>query len=454
MALLDRLKGLFKRSKGSSLIYNVSTPEVFTDIDSEKAITEGFNANTAVYSIVMYDAVKFGSIPRYVYQSKRMQEKAFNEASVVENDLSVLLNRPNEYQGQDAFFTITRAYFKTCGEAFIWLNRGDATKYDEATDSVIDLTDQEYEKKPVLEMYCLPSNKVIIRPDPLNLWGVIGYLLDVDGKYIGLRKCDIIHWKMPNMDFDPVLRTHLRGMAPLTAGYKSLQQNNDATDASVRMFQNDGAKGVLTNESFNSMDAGHKAQLQAVIDKKINNHDIKGAVATLQGKWMYHAFNGSVDMQLLEAKKLSWKELCFLLKVPYTCFDPDTNFANTEWQQKNWVSNTIIPDSRQLDGEFNRTLLKAFGLEKSAFIGSDFSELPELQQDLGKMATALSTTWWFTPNEKRKMMNEEPIADEQMDEVWVPTGVTPISQMNDAAEMEKITQQMMNERGGDKGKGV
>src|SRR5690348_16691852 len=51
-------------------------PEVYPDINSKTAISQGFNYNTAVYSIVMKYARKFGSISRYVYDSNMYEEKA------------------------------------------------------------------------------------------------------------------------------------------------------------------------------------------------------------------------------------------------------------------------------------------------------------------------------------------------------------------------------------------
>ncbi len=432
----------------SSLIWNVGTKEVYADVNAENAITDGFNDNTAVYSIVMKDAQKFGAIPRYLYDASKMEEKAYNEGAVLENELSVLINRPNEYESQDAFFAKVRAYYKICGEAFIWLNRGDVRQgYDPRTDTFFDRDSQEYKKQPVLEMYVLPPTRINPVPDPQNVFGgVTGYVFDLDGAQYPLRKEDVIHWKSTTLNWDATMRTHLRGMPALTPGYKTLQQNNDATDAASRMYVNDGSKGVLSNETMGKMTPQQQSQVKSLIDTKINSNDVKGAVATLEGKWLYQAINGSIDMQLLEAKKLTWQEMCFLFDVPYELFDPETTFANKEQAQKGWVSNSIIPACKQLDGELNRMLLVAFGLEKTAFIACDYSELPEMQLDLAAIVTALTPAWWMTPNEKRMKMEEERIDDPQMDEVWVPSGITPLSQMNDAAEMERVTQELMNDQ--------
>lgn len=435
----------------SSLI-NIGTIESFPSIDGKNAVDKGFNANTAIYSIVMRDSEKFGTIPRYVYDKSKMQEKGVKRKvetkaaadSILDNDLSKLLNRPNDYEGQDIFLTKVRAFYKIAGEAFIWLNRGD----------VSDMTDEAMELLPVLEMYVLPPSMILLVPDPLDLWGCIDYVFLVNGEKLRLGKPNVIHWKTVNLDFDPYSRTHLRGMPPLTPGADTLQQNKDGTRASVRQLQNDGSKGVLANEGMNSMTPAQQSQLKDVLDAKINNYDVKGSVAALQGKWNYLNIASGIDLKLLEAKQLSWQELCFLFAVPYEFFDSKTTFANKEQAQNGWISNTIIPACRQFDGELNRRLLKGFKLEGIAFIGSDFTELLEAQRDLALTVTALASAWWITPNEKREWMNEEPHTDKIFDEPFIPTGVTPLSQMQDGFNMEQMTQQLTNQNiGNDTGGG-
>ena len=150
----------------------------FSEINNEKAITKGFNSNTAVYSIVMTDAEKFGTIPRYLYDSSTIDEKATRskithevKADVFQGstDLINLLNRPNEYQSQDAFLTCTRAFYKVCGETFVWLNRGDGLSVSQSGD-VTEMTDEQMATQPVLEMYVLPANHIILVSDPANMW--------------------------------------------------------------------------------------------------------------------------------------------------------------------------------------------------------------------------------------------------------------------------------------------
>lgn len=427
-------QSLFNRATGWR-IWNIGVREVLPDINAERAITEGYNANSAVYSIIKADAEKFASIPRYVADAKKLAEKRRKvplqfkslikaEAIVtdsVKQTLDKLLNRPNPYQGQAAFFKTVRSYYKTCGEAFIWLNRGETDGLDDGTIASM----------PVLEMYPLPSYRMEIVPDPENLWGVAGYILDAGGIKIPFKKSEIIHWKDTNLTFDTVTKEHLRGMPGLKPGAADLQQNNDATRSSIRMYKNDGSKGAMFNKDLSKATPTQETQIRNVIDRKINNNDVKGAVAALQGEWGYIDLGKtSVDLELLKGKEMSMKQLCFLFGVPYTLFDPNTAWANSEWQQKNWVSNRIIPASTELDDELNRVLLRAFALEGKFIIQCDYSQLPEMQADMKALTEWLKEAWWITPNEKRDLMGYEKSDEPLMEEFWVPNGLTPMSQFN------------------------
>src|SRR5690349_14779135 len=229
MRLGSYLKGGKTLSSGSR-VFSFSTPEVYGYIDSQNVIHDGFDHNVAVYSIVTRDAKKFGSIPRYLYRADKKEEKA---EVVTGNDLYTLLNRPNKTQSQDAFLALVRAYYKVSGEAFIWLNRGDIEDYRNEDGSFDDMA---IDKLPVLEMLVLPSNLITIIPDPTDLWGVLGYWLEV-GERVIIRKGDVIHWKTINLDFDAASRTHLRGMPPLRPGAKTLEESNTMARASLRQAQ-------------------------------------------------------------------------------------------------------------------------------------------------------------------------------------------------------------------------
>jgi hypothetical protein len=455
--MAQQVANIFGRSAGKLLsagtnVFTVTTPEVYAPIDSKNAIDEGFNASTPVYSIVMKDAKKFGSIPIYLYSANKREEKSGRVSKLLKSAaipevlrllhetkamsklsdggkaqaLTNLLNRPNKYQGQDLFFTTVRAYYKNCGEAMIWLNRGDLEPY-RLPDGTLD--DKAIDRLPVIEMYVLPSNLLTAIPDPTNLWGILGWVLEV-GQRVYIRAGDVIHWKNVNLEFDASTRAHLRGMSPLKPGAKTTAEGNSLSKYSMRSAQNDGAKAVLFNESMNAMTSTQQADVKRVVDAKINNNDVAGTVATLQGKWgVANLAQSSKDLEVLDKKKFNWQEMCFLLDVPVEFFDPAVIQANKKQAQLGWITNDIIPACKQFNGELNRVLLKAFGLDGTGLIASDYSELPEIQEAAILAAKTLQEIWSIEPDAIRELLGFEPLG-ELFAEPWIPTGGrTPISHM-------------------------
>lgn len=435
---------LFRRSpvgvKGDFTVVN-NIPPVYPDSDLDSFIDDGYAGNASVFSIVSFIARKFASVPVYefkvkdeksskkykhygssltspgaIQRAKVLHTKAYQEMETI-SDLGKLLKRPNPTEGADSFWEKIYSYKKICGEAFIWLNRGDTTGKDDLT----------IDAMPILEMYVLPANKVQIIPDPDDLWGVHHYVLEV-GDLIPIRKNDIIHWKSVNLQFQGKdNRTHLRGMSPLEPGLKVLIQDDDSTDAAVAQYQNGGAKAVIFERNKTSLTPEQAATLKTVVDGKINNKAVKASVAALQGDWgMLDLGLSSTDMELLEGSKIAFTRLCNLFGVPPGLFLPGETYENQQWQMKQLVTNLIVPDWCSLRDELNRQLLPAFKITTQSTIDIDYTDLPELQQEIGKMVDALMKAWWFTPNQRLKMMNEEESLNPHMDEVWIPNNLVRI----------------------------
>ena len=70
-------------------------------------------------------------------------------------------------------------------------------------------------------------------------------------------------------------------------------------------------------------------------------------------------------------------------------------------------------------------LLRAEG---QLLIQCDYTELPEMQQDMKALTDWLKDAWWIYPNEKRELQGYEKSTDPLMDEAWVPNNLTPMSQ--------------------------
>lgn len=436
---------------GSTAVYPDQKAEVFVNQYSNSA---------ALFSIVNAASKKFGVIPRYVYKieddkadksyksfrpvvnfegvvhkgsipAKKIQKKAYSEPvkDGSAGKLTTLLARPNPYSGQDLFFQLLYVYYKLTGEAFVWLNRDIPDNLPSDTDTT---------KYPVLEMYVLPSQFIEIIKDPENVFGIGGYMFNINGKRIPLNTTDVIHWRTANPEFNASTGEHLRGLSPLRAGRKTLSMEGDSSDAAVAMYQNGGARGVLFEKSLRNVSATQKSQIEDIVAKRISNKDMKSAVANLQGDWNYLDIGkDSVDLQLLEGNQQAWKSLCAVLGWQYELYQSDTTFANKEQAWKFATANIIIPDCCSLRDELNRVLVPAFGLTGYT-IDIDYSALPELQENIKEMVDYLSKSP-VTLNEFREAIGYDPIERPGMNEIWMQGSlqsldealVTDISTPND-----------------------
>lgn len=430
---------------GSLTVQQFGAAPIYPDAKIDSFIKDGYSGNASVYSIINLAARKFSFIPRYVMKEEDQEavkkykqltrgsfipQGAIQKAATLKRkaysfdikgkgaNLEALIKQPNPNQGQDAFFFSVYGYYKISGEAFVWLNRGDITDMEDAT----------ADKLPVLEMWVLPSNLVEIVPNRDDVWGIESYKINLNGKLVDIRKNDIIHWKTFNPNFDTYTRDHLRGLAPLKAGNKILSQDEDSTDAAVAMYQNGGARGVLFEKSLRNISATQRQTIEEITGKRINNKDLKSSIANLQGEWGYIDIGkDSVDMQLLDGNDKAFSKLCHLFGVPPGLFILDQTYENMRSNRKRMLSELIIPDCASFNDEINRMLLPSFGLTGYR-IEPDYSELPEMQEDMKDMITYLKESP-ITLNEFRDALGYDPLTLEGMDTVYVDSNKIPVDGM-------------------------
>jgi HK97 family phage portal protein len=387
------------------------------DGNANNYVQQGYLGNSDVYSIVTQSARKFASIPVGVYKVKDTPDgkKAFrqyktltsgtmNKAAIERavylrskaleeadenNPIASLLKRPNNYEGQDSFLEKIFTYKLITGGAAIYKNMGGL------------------EQGPVLEMEVLPNQFLQIKGDG-TLFGVESYRLLMTNMVF--KPNEIIYWKYANIDF-ALNGRQLYGMSPLRAGINQLQASNDAVKATVAMYQNGGARGVLFDDNSNvPMSKEQAEQLQAVADMKINDLNSKGRVVTAAAKLGYVQLGlSSVDMQLLEAINLTGVKLCNLFNFPPGLLKPDATYDNRNADMKYFITNKIVPEWSSFRDELNRSLLPDFGAAANGlFIDYDVQDLPELQEDMEKLVNTLKMADWLTDDEKRMMMRQEP----------------------------------------------
>ena len=442
MGLLD----IFKK-KGLNPNQNVTTNirgingALLQEYENGKYVYEGYLGNADVYSIVSFLARKAASIPWYVYKTNNTEKgrtsllrykqltkglgnqgaferavierkNAYSENIVMNSALARLLERPNEYQAQDQFLENLFGYRFLSGEGNIYGNDGKmGGKF--------------------AELNVLPTHFLDIYPDPNDLYGLVGYRLMVD-RGIDIPKDQVCAWKTWNPDFDATTRTHLRGLSPLRAAYKTLRMSNNAADASAMMAANGGAKGAITPKPLGTIVPNFTIEqaniIKRAVNEDINTVDNKGKVAVLQTPWDYLNFGlSSVDMELVKTMQMSLHQWCRVFGMPAVLFDVDTSsYNNYQNAMRDLITNTIMPMCCSLRDELNKWLVPRFG--EDVFIDFDITALPEMQQDMERMVRSLRDANWLTMDEKRVAMNYSK-KEGAWDMSYINQGLVPITQV-------------------------
>ena len=446
MNLIDRLYLRYKGLNPNTAQYTIlpiNQGNILQTYDAQK-YTDAYASNADVYSVVSFLARKAASIPWYVYKTNNGQKArvslerykqltkglghpgafdravmerkaAYDENMIVEDSATArLLQRPNNYQGQDQFFEQLFGMRFLTGEGFTWGNDGniDAGKF--------------------VELFIMPSQFMSLVADPSDIFGVNGWILQSANGNLPLQKDDVLQWKSWNPAFDSADRTHLRGVSPIKAAWNNYLMGTEAQKASAKLITNGGAKGALVPKPAGNqipvVDEKTAANMQRQLADRVNNNDRYGQVAMLQTPWEFVNFGlTSSEMALIDTMKYSLEQWCRVFGVPVVLFSPD-NKADNNYQNalRDLVTNTIVPMCAQLRDELNKWLLPRMG-DTGMFIDFDIMALPELQRDMEKMVNGLKSADWLTYDEKRVAMNYEPKGG-AYDNAFIAQGLMPIAE--------------------------
>ena len=448
MTLFDRIfrrKGLNPQGATYAMPIAINQAQVLQGFDAQK-YTEAFEANADVYAIVSFLARKAASIPWYVYQKKpgakaRMalqryksltkglsnpgameqalmaRKAAYDENMVVDDSATaLLLKKPNAYQGQDQFFEQLFGMRFLTGEGIVWGNDGNI------------------EAGEFSELFVMPTQYMDIIADPLDLFGLSGWVLQAGNGNMALAKEDVLQWKSWNPQFDSSTRIHLRGVSPIKAAWNNYLMGAEAQKASAKLMANGGAKGALVPKPVGNqiplVDEKTAAQMQMALADRVNNNNRYGQVAMLQTPWEFLNFGlTSGEMALIDTMRFSLEQWCRVFGMPVVLFSAE-NMADNNYQNalRDLVTNTIVPMCSQLRDEMNKWLLPRMG-DTDMFIDFDIQALPELQRDIEKMVNGLKAADWLTMDEKRVAMNYEPKGGAYATS-YIPQGLIPIEQAN------------------------
>lgn len=191
-----------------------------------------------------------------------------------------------------------------------------------------------------------------------------------------------------------------RGMSPL----KPILKNGDLLaamlDWNVSLMQNGGqVSGVISVGEFPNNGARERAQ--ADLNSKYSGTPNVGKWMLVEGDRTSVLQTGTnpKDMDWIKGKESTMRDICIGMGIDPIIigFNEQSSYNNKSEAEKGLYTKSVIPLMQGLAGQLTPFL----GLEDGEFIDIDYSEIPVLQEDIGKINEKLNNNY-MEINEKRK----------------------------------------------------
>lgn len=418
MAFIDRVKAvgtiLFGTSQNNSIgnklndaIYSFFSGYFYTLTTNKKTyVDSGYRGNLDVYSIIKLIA---GKVADAKFKGVRYSEPQDKFLDLPRNHwLNRLLRRPNELERQQGFIEGLASWLLITGDLYLY--------------KIVSETD----KGRVLRLYSLPAQYVQIIGggafDPEQ-----GYKLIIGDQSIEFTKEEVIHIKYFNPNWD-ISGTQLYGQSPLEAALSTVQSSNEGINAKIKAFINGGMHGLLSSKDPNApVSVEQIAQLNEIIDSRVTGTNNTKKISATSGMVEYTQIGMSpADLEILKSIQFDADKLCKVFGVsPFLFNTESSSYNNVQEAKKSLVTDVVTPLLNLITDALNDALNS-----NEYEIVYDINHFPELQQDLTKMVQGLKDAYWLTTNEKREQMGLEPIVEDNMSKILVPSNLVPIDELS------------------------
>lgn len=431
--LESEIEGLKQASFLSGFSLRGFNQLVSPNMSPEKAISEGYQKNATIFSIVdllvksacnviprVYRIRDQGALKEHQSLSQGMgdgmtQVKAqlMHQRALQPMDgspLHELLRNPNPRMGYAEWLQEVLGFKYLTGNSFIQGEQRSGTGR-------------------VYELNVWPAQFTQISHKNLE---ILGYAVVMNDMQLSADVNEIAHIKNFNPEYSSA-GSHFYGQSPIKAAYANLTINNDAISTGSNIIKQQGTRGMVVPDPNSDMLYG-KEQAQAMESKYIEKHTMRGRHGVNSGilwpsaamKWINMSLPAA-DLALLEQYNTSIKDLCGIYKVPSILLNDTAESKVESYREakKYMYQQGVFPELVALRDELNRWLTPQFG--KDLYIDFDFMSVPEVQEDMEKVTKQLNLAWWTTPNEKRQIMKFPPLEDADMDKIYVPANLLNLS---------------------------
>lgn len=423
---------------GGAALYRASSPMGY--------IQEGYAGNADVYAIIRLIAKTAAMVPLFVYEVR--DQKAYRKFRqlntktydamfmdqyydlhtkaleiVGENDeLQMLLDRPNDIDEKQEFYTGVYGYHLLDGNSFIY-----APAVPEGANA-----------GKITGLYMMPPQYTTIISSNTFPRIIFGYRVDVNGVNL-VDSTDVLHMKYWNPEFS-YDGQELIGLSPLRAMLKTLYRSNSAKDNSVAQFQHGGPPAILGNKNIQADQAGLE------ITSKLRERWAKEREGSKNaGKWLLSPGEPvfirtgltPVELDILESERFTLAQLANGYGISDVLLNnhQSSTESNVKEMRKALYTNAALPEVYALRDLLNKGIVPKFqkgGVRK--VIDCDITGISELQPDYKAMADTFAALPIMIPNNIMEAFKYGKQPDPNMDKVYVKQGYQLLEDLNIQAE--------------------
>lgn len=355
---------------------------VWTPRDYGHLAHESYEANATVFACVNTIARAVAGVPWLLYQLPASPWGRIEE--IEDHPLLELIERPNPWQGQAAFFESLVGFLLLSGNSYV-LAVGP-------------------ERGMPRELYLLRPDRVQVLPDERNL--VRGYRYTVNGIPHDYVNGEVLHIRL----FHP--RNDWYGLSPVEAAARHVDQDNAATAWNTALLQNMARPpGALVTE--HNLEETQFRRLQEQIEQRYSGAKNAGRPLLLEGGLDWKQFGLSpADMDWLNGQKLSGRRIASVFGVPPELIGDSESktYSNYKEARKALYQETVLPLLDRIRDDLNAWLVPRFG--QRLWLDYDRDEIEAIQEDretVWRRAIDAVKAGVITPNEARAMLGYDEV---------------------------------------------
>ena len=185
------------------------------------------------------------------------------------------------------------------------------------------------------------------------------------------------------------------GLSPLVAGYLTLVGLNNNNIASASILENQGASGILTNESEQTLLPKEQQEQQDILDKKIGGASKFGKIMQSLTKSKFIRLGlDPTQLKIIESKLIKTRDLANVYDMPSVMLNDPANRTHNNMlsAERYFYTNPVLNNLRAFYSFYERSIVSKFN--KQEFVNSnakfkislDTSKIESLQQDKKKEA--------------------------------------------------------------------